>query len=123
MRVIVTGGRNARDVAFIWHNLDKLDSEIGPIMFLAEGASDDVTGPYRGVDFWAHKWACAKNIQTRRFHANWTTYGKAAGPIRNGIMLKEINPNAVIAFPGGTGTRDMITKAAAAHIEVINIRR
>ena len=35
------------------------------------------------------------------FDADWDTYGKAAGPIRNAVMLDKGQPNLVIAFPMG----------------------
>lgn len=36
-------------------------------------------------------------------------------------MLKEGKPDLVIAFPGGNGTKDMVTKARKAGIEVIEV--
>lgn len=46
--------------------------------------------------------------------ANWTRYGKAAGPIRNDRMLK-FKPHLVIAFhediESSRGTKDTVTKA------------
>jgi UDP-N-acetylmuramoylalanine-D-glutamate ligase len=45
-------------------------------------------------------------------------HGNAAGPIR---MLKEGKPNYVVAFPGGPGTRDMVNKAKAAGVPVVEV--
>lgn len=59
----------------------------------------------------------------RGFPADWGSLGKAAGPIRNSLMLTEANPSLVIAFPGGKGTADMISKARAAGVKVIEVSK
>ena len=50
------------------------------------------------------------------FPADWKTYGKKAGHIRNQQMLDQ-NPDLVVAFHPDTGitpgTRDMVTRANA----------
>jgi hypothetical protein len=120
MRILVCGGRDFVDVPLLWRVLDRLDEDSGPqgVRLVIEGASDDVTGPYKGADYWAHQWALARGKPTIRQHADWKQYGKAAGPRRNGVMLKEHKPAWLVAFPGGRGTSDMITKAQAAGIHV-----
>jgi hypothetical protein len=52
--------------------------------------------------------------------ADWTTYGRAAGPIRNQRMLNEYHPNLVLAFPDpeSRGTWDMVRRAEKANVEV-----
>jgi hypothetical protein len=47
--------------------------------------------------------------------------GKAAGPIRNQRMIDEGKPDLVIAFPGGRGTADMVSRAKKAGIPVQEI--
>jgi hypothetical protein len=49
-------------------------------------------------------------------------YGKGAGPRRNKQMIEEGNPDLVIAFPGGRGTADMINRARAAGVRVIEVQ-
>jgi len=51
--------------------------------------------------------------------ANWAELGRKAGPIRNQQMLDEGKPNLVVAFPGGRGTADIVRRARAAGIEVV----
>jgi hypothetical protein len=69
---------------------------------------------YQGADQLAYEWASAHGVPRQAFPARWTTYRRAAGPIRNGQMLAEGEPRWVIAFPGGRGTADMIRRARAA---------
>ncbi len=52
------------------------------------------------------------------YEADWHEHGRAAGPIRNARMIAEGRPDLVIAFPGGRGTADMVSRARKAGIEV-----
>lgn len=117
MRLIVSGGRYFNDVALLWRTLDEIHKETS-VRLLVEGASDDVTGPYIGADFWAHEWALARQVPCIRERAEWKKLGKAAGPIRNGNMIRGYLPNRLIAFPGGPGTANMISQAEKAGIAV-----
>lgn len=123
MRLLVCGGRNFVDVPLLWRVLDELHNRVVEpgIRLVIDGASDDVTGPYMGADYWANQWALARGIPTVRVHAKWETQGKAAGPIRNGEMIHRHQPTYVVAFPGGRGTRDMITQAKKAELRVQHI--
>lgn len=120
MRVLVCGGRRYADPICVWRTLDQVDQDRG-IRCVIDGASDDVTGPYVGADYWGHQWALARNKPTERFHADWKGQGRAAGPIRNRRMRDEGKPGLVVAFPGGNGTRSMIALADETNIEVIRI--
>jgi hypothetical protein len=53
------------------------------------------------------------------FYADWKTYGKAAGPIRNHAMV-DSGADLVIAFPddGSRGTKDCAEYADKQHIPV-----
>lgn len=119
-RLIVCGGRYFNDVALLWRTLDEMH-DMTPVTLLVEGASDDVTGPYVGADYWAHQWALARQVPCLRQRADWKKLGKAAGPIRNGEMLTRYLPDTLVAAPGGRGTADMIAKARAAGVEVVEI--
>lgn len=119
MRVIVTGGRQYADPAHVWRTLDNIDRDLDQIRCVIDGASDDVTGPYVGADYWGHQWALARTRPAMRYHADWRTYGRAAGPIRNQRMIDDGKPHLIVAFPGGNGTHNMIALAEKAGIEVI----
>lgn len=88
-------------------------------------AVEIISGAAKGADTAAIDWAVINLCKFREFPADWKTYGKAAGPIRNQQMLDEGKPDLVVAFlaPNSRGTKDMIQRAQKANIpvEIINI--
>jgi hypothetical protein len=118
MIVIVCGGRYLTDHKWIWNCLDTLHAE-NKFTKLIEGASDDITGPLLGADYWSHQWAISRNIEAIREHAFWKVNRRSAGPIRNALMIRKYNPDLVVKFPGGRGTEDMVRKAVAANIKIV----
>lgn len=80
-----------------------------------------ISGKASGADSVAIDWAVVNWCRFLEFEADWKTYGKAAGPIRNQRMLAEGKPDLVVAFPGGPGTRNMKQLARAANIKVIEV--
>lgn len=75
-----------------------------------------VSGEARGADREGEIWARLSGLKVSRFPANWTRYGSCAGPIRNADMADYAE--ACIAFPGGTGTADMLRKAHGKGLKV-----
>lgn len=75
-----------------------------------------------GADDMADRWAEERGIQRVLFPPNWVSHGKAGGPLRNQLMLI-LRPQKVIGFPtGGPGTADMLKRARAAGLEVVEAR-
>lgn len=116
--IIVTGGRNYDAVPELFRALDKFDAK-HPVALLVEGASDDVTGPYKGVDYWSRQWAIARGKRHVQVHAQWKGQGRAAGPIRNKKMLDDFEPHYVVVFPGGNGTQSMVEIARKAKVKTV----
>ncbi len=110
MRVIVCGGRGFDNYPLMRDVLD------------AHGITELAEGGATGADDMAEAWACQRNVPCRTFPALWAKHGRAAGPIRNAQMLCEFQPDAVIAFPGGRGTADMIRQERAAGVRVIEVK-
>lgn len=109
-RVLVCGGRDKRsleDRVLVWQVLDR----VRPATVISGGAP--------GIDTFAAEWARSVGAMSIVFYAQWDVYGRAAGPIRNGRMLKEGAPSLVIAFPGGRGTANMVKQARAAGVQVL----
>lgn len=70
-----------------------------------------VSGAQSGADEFGEEWAEAHGIKVTRFPADWTKFGKAAGPIRNGQMAKYADAAALL--PGNEGTMNMRKQALA----------
>jgi len=77
-----------------------------------------ISGGASGTDFLAERWAKENNIEVLIFKALWGKHGKAAGPIRNSLIVNYATH--MIAFPSnlGSGTQDSINKALSKGIDV-----
>lgn len=110
LSVLVTGGRNFDDRAFLFGKLDLLHKKRG-IRLLVHGAA-------RGADTLAELWARENQVNYLGVPAKWDWYGKAAGSLRNEEMLDCVIPMGLghghlkidlgVAFPGGVGTANMV---------------
>lgn len=121
--LLITGGRNyaftQEDRAF----LDALNCKHGFVLLIEGGCR---RRDYRGdflptADYDGYCWARSRDIQPITMDANWAHNNRAAGPIRNSVMvLLASKLNAlVVVFPGGRGTADCATKAEAFGLKVI----
>lgn len=111
VNVLVCGGRDYRDKARVYAELDALAPTMGGLM----------SGGAPGADTLAWDWAWSRGFHCERYMADWKAHGKAAGPIRNERMLVEGKPDLVLAFKGGRGTQDMVSRAEKAGVRVIKI--
>lgn len=114
MRVIVCGGREFQDCDRLISALDSFNRKHG-ITLLIEGGA-------QGADTHAGNWAMNNEIPRCTMHANWERQGRKAGPIRNQNMVELLSPDAVIAFPGGRGTKGMIEIARKSGIKVWEVQ-
>lgn len=122
MRILVCGGRTwgyteesdftVKDNGVFNLALDVLKG-YGPTVVISGGA--------KGADELGPMLAAVTSSVSLVKSADWSKHGRAAGPIRNQQMLDEFKPDLVVAFSGGTGTRDMVNRAKKAGVEVIEI--
>lgn len=117
MRILVCGSRSWSDPGPIHEVLMDhavLAQELNVKLILIHGAAP-------GADSLAEKIANEiGGFEIIAEPADWKTYGKAAGPIRNQKMLDEHKPDCVHAFKissKSNGTDDMIRRAKKAGIE------
>jgi predicted Rossmann-fold nucleotide-binding protein len=126
MRILVCGGRDFYKYSLLYATLEKLlddvwqEDEDEPITIIQGGAS--------GADFLAKvfaldemAWLLVPRVLHEEYKADWKKYGKGAGHIRNQEMLDVGKPDIVVAFPGGVGTKDMVTRAKNAGIKVLEL--
>ena len=115
MRLLVCGGRDYSDKDRAFAVLDRFRAKFG--------CAAVIHGAARGADSLAGAWARARGVPEIAEPADWKTHGKRAGPIRNQAMLDKHAPAAVIAFPGGVGTADMVRRSRAAGLTVYELAR
>lgn len=111
MKIIICGGRDYNDYDYAFEQLDALHQLWGGITEVIEGGA-------KGADRIGRRWAQMRHIKVTTVEANWNTEGKAAGYKRN-VRMAGLNPDRVIAFPGGKGTEHMKRIAHAHNIPVI----
>lgn len=107
MKILVTGSR--------WYDgpshrqrLEQTLDDLSPTSI--------VHGAAPGADYMADHWCRTHNVTCYRVPASWRLHGKAAGAIRNQLMLDQ-HPDIdlVVAFPleGSVGTWHMVRIAEA----------
>lgn len=121
IKVLVCGGRDFNDGKLVFKTLDEIHAQ-RPIGLLIEGGA-------KGADERAHNWALARGVQPCQMKPCWGFYNEQypgrknpAGPIRNSAMLYWLQPDLVVAFPGGPGTADMVRISRNANIEVLEVK-
>jgi hypothetical protein len=109
-RVLVCGGRDYQDWRTVADALWRLH-ESSPIGLIIHGCDP-------GAATLALRWAGMAGVPTSGFDADFQSHGPAAERIRNARMIAESKPDLVIAFPGGEGTADLVSRARAAGVPV-----
>lgn len=112
-KVIIAGGRDFNDY-------ELLNKEAS--LFLSEIENGDavqiVSGGAKGVDAMGERFAEENSLDVIVFPADWTKYGRAAGPKRNAQMAEYATH--LLSFWDGKskGTKSMISLAKKNKIEV-----
>lgn len=109
MKLIIAGGR---DYHLTREDMARLDDIVG--------VEEVLSGMCRGADKDGWRWARSRGIVTKEFPADWDAHGKAAGPIRNKVMVA--CADAVALFPGGRGTESMYRDAVKAGLRIFDFR-
>lgn len=110
-KVLVCGGRDYANQAYLTFVLDQAHK--------SRAITEIIHGAARGADALARDWATKNKIMQTPFPADWERHGKSAGILRNLEMLKESQPDLVLAFPGGKGTAHMCKIAAASGVRIV----
>lgn len=109
-------------------------------LLVEHGAFVLIHGDAEGADKMAADWAAGQRGFPRplAFPALWydldvpgavikrnrrgQLYNVIAGPQRNQRMLDEGKPDLIVAFPGGTGTKDMVDRGRRAGIPIQEVK-
>ena len=120
MKILVCGGRDYGDEKRVFDELDALDKQWRIELV--------IHGDARGADSLAELWSrerlrASTGRKYRVTSEEWRQLGRKAGPLRNQRMLDEQQPDLVLAFPGDTGTADMVRRAKAGDYAVQEVPR
>lgn len=80
------------------------------------GVTEIVSGTANGADEIGEIFSFGMGKEPRRFPPDWDQWGKWAGPIRNKEMADYAD--ALLVFPGNTGTANMIEQAQKVGIKI-----
>jgi hypothetical protein len=121
---MVTGGRDFEDLGFVFRTMDAVLKERMSFYEIGEPHEHTprpliVHGDAKGLDTLVAKWAKNRGHAVLAVPAMWDLLDKKAGILRNQQMLDWMKPDWLVAFPGGTGTMDMVRRATAARVSVI----
>lgn len=121
MIVAVTGGRD-----YVPKRADI--AQLRAYWRILQGAELRVGDCPAGVDAWirGHAPDVLDCLDVPVFRADWTRHGNAAGPIRNGEMLRGEGhtgklAEALLVFPGGRGTSDCKEQAERLGIQIYRV--
>ena len=117
MIVLVCGGRDYNNKVRLFNVLTRYNEKHGVHLIIHGGCV--------GADRLSGDWALNRQVPYLVFPAKWDKYGKAAGQMRNAIMLDNnwATPEVCIAFKGGVGTKDMMNRLRRAGLEVFDIEQ
>jgi len=116
MRVAIVGSRKFENKEFLFKCVDEVIEDIKDNLY--QDLDLIISGGAAGADSIAQLYARERGIPIMIFYPKWREYSRAAGPIRNQLIVD--NCDAVIAFPVGEakGTKDTLKKAAQKNRKV-----
>jgi hypothetical protein len=111
MKTAVVGTRTFDDYQELKRTLESLKNK----------PTEIISGGARGADALAERYAKENNIKLTVIEANWNLHGKAAGPIRN-LLIVEACEQAVAMWNGESkGTENTIKTAQELHKPIVVI--
>ena len=113
MKIIIAGSRTFTDYKKLKKICDQILQDQTDIEIVSGSC-------YKGADKLGEQYAKEKGYKLTQFPANWKSYGKAAGPIRNEQMANYAD--TLIAFWDGKskGTKHMVEVAKSYNLKIID---
>jgi len=115
MKLAIVGWRKFNDFKLL---KEKIEQTLEEWDIDVESIEAVISGGAAGTDSLAECWAKSNKIPLQVFLPDWKQHGRAAGPLRNSLIIAEATH--VIAFPSkqGRGTQDSISKARQSNKEL-----
>jgi len=111
MKTIIAGSRDFESYAILYAVMQSVPWEITEV----------VSGCARGVDTMGENWAGDNRVPVKKFPAEWKTYGKCAGYLRNNEMANYADALVAIRFQGSKGTLHMLDLADQANLKIYKV--
>lgn len=108
MRTIIAGSRGITDFKLVENIINNCIWEITTV----------ISGGARGIDKLGELWAEKNNIPCEVFPADWDTFGKKAGYLRNIEMANTADALIVIWDGLSKGTKHMLTIAKKKKLKI-----
>lgn len=105
-KVIIAGSRNFNDYNLLREKMDFYLSNRFGVQSI-----QIVSGTARGADRLGERYANERNLDIKRFPANWELHGRAAGYIRNKQMIEYADACVVFWDGSSRGTESTINLA------------
>lgn len=116
-KLIIAGGRDFNDYELMDTSIQQVLSELHDDLNVSI-----VSGMAKGADSLAVHWATIHQCVLYRHYAEWDTYGKRAGYVRNEAMAN--SSSGLLAFHDGvsksTAHMIAIARAKGLYVKVIN---
>ena len=112
MKIIIAGSRDFFDYGLLKKKCDSL--------LKGESNIEIVSGGATGADQLGERYAAEKDYKLQRFPADWKTYGRAAGHIRNKKMA-DYAESLILFWDGKSPGSGSMLKAAKKKKLKINI--
>lgn len=114
MKVLVCGGRDYDN----WYKVDKTLQRL----YTGTGEFIIIEGGAKGADFLARVWAVYNDIEYIEVPADVKKYGSPKAFFIRNQEMADMKPDICVAFPGGTGTADMVSRCRKQNILVKEIQ-
>ena len=112
VKIGIVGSRNFSDYELLKVNIDHFVNRYETDEFVI------VSGGAKGADSLAEKYASERHFNIIIHRADWNKHGRAAGMIRNGLIVSD--SDVLVAFWNGSskGTKNTIDRAKKKGIPV-----
>lgn len=97
----IVGGRDFNDYALMERSLDDIQGKVVKV----------VSGDAKGADLLGKRWAKERGIEYESYLPDWGNNGKAAGVIRNELIIKAVTHVAAFWNGESRGTKSSIDLA------------
>ena len=113
--IVVCGPRKLNEYSQVTRILDSV---------IARHGHENVTivsGHATGTDLLGERYAAEHGLELEIYSADWSRYGRAAGPIRNREMATVADLVVAFVYKDSRGTRSMIREADKRYVPVFTV--